>query len=253
MATVKAQIRAQNFINDLSNQIDYTLGSLNGVHLGYKKYLEKMGIKVTLLLGKYIDSVAKLEPERLHHVYEWNKVGVSTQRLFVITPVYTAVTGNSYSTGAALFSSVFTLSTSILKSRGSKVPFREKAYYMENNIEVTIRPKRADGLLRYYDEELGEQFDSGWVTSYQSIVQEPGGPKVYRQFDATLKQFFTVYLSQSKMLDSGFFKKPFSKSYSRDLKGQVIKKGARSRSAKAVGIKTGSNWLIGAGDLIVEE
>ena len=37
--------------------------------------------------GQYMDSLARTKPKSLHHVYEWNKVGNKTARLFELNIV----------------------------------------------------------------------------------------------------------------------------------------------------------------------
>jgi hypothetical protein len=80
----------------------------------------------------YIDAIARSQPQRFHHVYEWGKVGSNRSRLFVAEEKADSKRGQI---------------TLKFKDSSSKVPgsrqyiFRKKAYIMENQIPVTIKPK----------------------------------------------------------------------------------------------------------------
>lgn len=231
MPKINVLVDPKPFQKDMNFLIEYTLGTLKGIEDGKGAFLQQMGPKIATILGQYIDKMAEMEPETLHHVYEWNQVGNSKKRLFKIIPVYTKA--------GLTFSSVFTQSQTKQKSRGSKVPFREKAFIMENGIKLDIYPNKAP-YLKYFDKNLGE-----WVTSYHSRVENPGGDYVAGSFGSNFKTFFITYLSQSKLLQSGMMVRPFSRAYQKNLN-----KGMKRRGGKLAGIETGYKWMIGAADVV---
>jgi hypothetical protein len=238
MPRIHVLVDPKPFKRDMQNLIDYTLGTLEGVQKGKYQYMQKMGVKVAAILEEYMDSVAKMEPDTMHHVYEWDKVGQKTARLFKIVPTYTKE--------GMTFSSIFTQSKSLQKSRGSKIPFRDKAFIMENGIRVDIYP-RGELLLRYYDEKVG------WTTSYHSRVENPGGTEVVGRFGSNFRTFFATYLSQSKLLETGMLVKPFSKAYAKNYRGQALQKGKVRSGGRLKGIETGYKWMIGAADVVEVE
>jgi hypothetical protein len=110
---------------------------------------------------------------------------------------------------------------------------------MENGIKLDIYPNK-EPYLKYYDEQL-----EGWVTSYHSRVNNPGGTYVVGSFGRNFKTFFGVYLSQSKLMQSGMLVKPFSRSFSKGLH-----KGMKRRGGRLAGIETGYRWIVGAADIM---
>lgn len=222
------------FQKDMHFFIEYTLGTLQGLEDGKDAYMQQMGPKIATILGNYIDTMAKMEPETLHHVYEWDRVGMVSARLFKIIPVYTKA--------GMTFSSVFTQSKTLQKRRGSTVPFRDKAYIMENGISLDIYPNK-EPYLKYYDEKL-----EGWVTSYHSRVENPGGNYVVGSFGSNFRTFFVTYLSQSRLMQSGMLVKPFSKAFQKG-----VRKGMKRRGGRLAGIETGYRWIVGAADIVEAE
>ena len=234
MPRVTTFIDSKPFEKDLHFLIQYTLGALKGVEDGKEEFLKQMGPKIATILGQYIDAMAKMEPESLHHVYEWEKTGMPAARLFKIVPTYTKA--------GLTFSSVFKQSKTVQVSRGSTVPFRDKAFIMENGIRLDIYPN-TEPYLKYYDEDL-----QGWVTSYHSRVENPGGNYVVGSFGSNFRTFFATYLSQSRLMQSGMMVKPFSKAYQKGLR-----RGMKRRGGRLAGIETGYRWIVGAADIVEAE
>jgi hypothetical protein len=230
MPKVKVYTDPKPFEKDMHFFIEYTLGTLKGIEDGKDEFLKQMGPKIAAIVGQYIDTMAKMDPESLHHVYEWDKTGMTSARLFKIVPTYTKA--------GLTFSSVFTQSKTVQTRRGSKVPFRDKAFIMENGITLDIYPNK-EPYLKYYDEKL-----DGWVTSYHSRVENPGGNYVVGSFGSNFRTFFATYLSQSRLMQSGMMVKPFSKAYQRGLRA-----GMKRRGGRLAGIETGYRWIVGAADI----
>lgn len=234
MPKVQVYVDPKPLERDMHFFIEYTLGTLKGIEDGKEVFLREMGPKIAEIFGQYVDKIAQMEPETLHHVYEWEKVGMRSARLFKIIPTYTKA--------GLTFSSVFTQSKTVQKRRGSKEPFRDKAFIMENGITLDIYPKN-EPQLKYFDEKLGE-----WVTSYHSRVENPGGNYVVGSFGTNFRTFFGVYLSQSKLMQSGMMVKPFSRAFS-----QGLRKGMKRRGGRLAGIETGYRWIVGAADVVEAE
>ena len=217
-------INSAAFNRDMDNIINYAIGYLEGVKAGKKTFLDSLGASAIETLKQYIDANARMSPEMLHHVYEWNQIGSPTARLFDIT--YTVS-----NLGLSLKSS-FSQSSSI--KDGSRVPFYDKARIMENGIPVTIRPKAAKALAFEVD---GEQvFTKGSVE-----IDNPGGTAVEGGFEKAFDSFFNNYFSQSFLRSSGI---------AQYLESPTLFKknlAAGKRGGKPVGYNTGFRWIANAG------
>lgn len=217
-------INSASFNRDMDNIINYAIGYLEGVKAGKKTFLDSLGASAIEVLKQYIDTNARMSPEMLHHVYEWNQVGSPAARLFDIT--YTVS-----NLGLSLKSS-FSQSSSI--KDGSRVPFYDKARIMENGIPVTIRPKAAQALAFEVD---GQKV----FTKNPVDVDKPGGAGVEGGFEKAFDSFFNNYFSQSFLRSSGI---------SQYLENPVMFKknlAAGKRSGKTVGFDTGFRWIANAG------
>ena len=131
---------------------------------------------------KYLDSTARLDPDSLHHVYEWGQTGVDKARLFRIE----AFTGRQ----SIRFVTEFMQSTST--SPSANEPFVDKASVMEAGTTVTITPRSGDVLA--FQGEDGEMV----FTSEEVTVTNPGG-NVAGQFAAAARDFFTNYLDKGML------------------------------------------------------
>lgn len=217
-------INSAAFNRDMDNIINYAIGYLEGVKAGKKTFLDSLGASAIETLKQYIDANARMSPEMLHHVYEWNQVGSPAARLFDIT--YTVS-----NLGLSLKSS-FSQSSSI--KNGSKVPFYDKARIMENGIPVTIRPRAASVLAFEVD---GEQV----FTKSPVEIDNPGGTAVEGGFEKAFDSFFNNYFSQSFLRSSGI---------AQYLESPTLFKknlAAGKRGGKTVGYNTGFRWIANAG------
>lgn len=221
---MKAVFDSKSFKKDMDNIMNYSIGFLDGVHRGKNALLNNIGASTIDVLKDFIDSSARVNPEVLHHVYEWNRVGSPSARLYDIN--YT-VSGLGLS-----IKSSFSQSTSI--KAGSKVPFYNKASIIENGIPVVIKPSRAKALR--FEQDGQEVFTKSPVT-----VENPGGTAAERGFEKTFDIFFNRYFSQAFLKTSGIGK------YLSDP--EVYKKNlaAGKRGGRATGISTGYRWVANAG------
>lgn len=212
------------FEKEMRNVVEYSTGFLTGVQKGKTKFLERVGELTIDALKEFIDSMARVDTEALHHVYEWNQTGSPNARLFDIT--YT-VSGLGLS-----IRSTFRQSTSV--KQGSNVPFYDKASIMENGIPVRIVPTKK--VLVFKDDNGEDVFTRNPVT-----VQNPGGDAVkgsYQQvFDTFINQYFTqAFLRSSGILD-----------YIKNVSLYKKNLPAGKAMGKTKGVDVGYRWITNIG------
>lgn len=204
----------------MTNLIEYSRGYIEGAEKGKSKFLTEMGAMTIEVAKEFIDTNARLDPQRLHHVYEWYLTGSPEARLYDIN--YTV------GTNSIVFTYEFKQSQSV--SRGSTTPFYNKAEVMESGIPVTIKPKKASVLA--FDVNGETVFRPGPI-----VVDNPGGA-VGGQFEKVLDTFFNQYFKQSFLQISGLaYNLESPKEFHRNL---------RKRAGRSEGIKAGYNWIVGA-------
>jgi len=146
--------------------------------------------------GQYVDAQARLKPKSLHHVYEWNKVGNPSFRLFDLHLIDTG--GLSFRVGRD-----FKVSKSSVPSKNKKQKkryvFENKASIMEEGMPVVIRPRSAERLVFELD---GRVVFMPKGTSV--IVKRPGGKSATNQFSLSFGRFFGGQLVNSSIKASGF-------------------------------------------------
>jgi hypothetical protein len=215
---------SKQFKKDMNNVINYSIGFLDGVHKGKTVLFKTMGMQTVEVMKEFIDSNARVNPDMLHHIYEWHLTGSPDARLYDIS--YTV------SNLGLSFKSSFSQSTSI--KNGSRTPFYNKARIMEEGIPVTIRPRVAQTLAF---EDNGETvFTKGPVQ-----ILNPGGTEVEGGFEKVFDMFFNRYFSQAFLRTSGI---------ARYLENpQVYKKNmpAGKKLGRSKGLSTGYRWIANAG------
>ena len=221
---MRAVFNSNQFKKEMNNIVNYSVGFLEGAQKGKTVFLKTMGLETVELMKEFIDSNARVNPEMLHHIYEWYQTGSPSARLYNI----------SYTTSnlGLSFRSSFSQSTSI--KNGSKVPFYNKARIMEEGIPVTIRAKSAQVLA--FDDNGETVFTAGPVR-----VSNPGGTEVQGGFEKVFDMFFNRYFSQAFLRVSGVAK------YLENP--QVYKKNmqAGKKMGKTKGLSTGYRWIANAG------
>lgn len=221
---MKVIIDDKQFMKEMNNIIAYAGGFVDGAIMATPKLLKNLGTELKVLIGEYIDSSARMDPESLHHVYEWYQTGSPDARLFDISYV---VTGKGLS-----INSTFTQSTSV--RNGSTVPFYDKARMMEAGVSVTVKPRNSQVLA--FDADGQTVFTPNAVT-----INNPGGRSVENSFEKNFKSFFQQYLSQTMLDISGI---------SKDIKNPIgFKKNLNSgkNGGRAVGLRVGNDWIAKAG------
>ena len=169
-----------DFNKEMKKAIDYSTGFANGAEQNEQYFNNQLAEIIKEAFYKYVDSVARLEPDRLHHIYEWEQSGVDTARLFRIE----AFSGRQ----SIRFVTEFMQSTST--SPSANEPFVDKASVMEAGTMITITP-RGDGPLAFEGDDGEMVFTNSEVT-----IENPGG-NVAGQFAAVAREFFENYLDQA--------------------------------------------------------
>lgn len=215
---------SKSFRKDMNNIMNYSVGFLEGAQRGKNALLHVLGVETIELLKEFIDSSARVNPEVLHHVYEWNSIGSPSARLYDLSYTVSGL-------GLSIRSS-FKQSTTI--KAGSRVPFYDKANIVENGIPVTIRPTKAKALR--FEQDGEEIFTKSPVT-----VDNPGGTAAEKGFEKTLDIFFNKYFTQAFLKTSGIGKYLSNP--------EVYKKNlsAGRKGGKTKGIETGYRWIANAG------
>lgn len=189
----------------LNNTVNYSRSYLREIATGQARFNSQVAVYVKEVLYKYIDSQARLYPERLAHVYEPGFVGAPGQRLFTL---------NTHSTiDSITFTARFNASTIATQPGG--IPFEQRAEMMEDDISVTVAPKNGKVLVF---EDNGETV----FTTKAITIDHPGGPKAAGAFKETIGSFFNQYLTNIVMQPI-FTKLAHSKAY-----GEHFAEGTRS-------------------------
>jgi hypothetical protein len=220
---MRVSLDTKLFNKQLNNIINYSTGFLDGVQNGKKVFLNNLGDGTIQALGQYIDVNAKMNPQALHHVYEWYQSGGPGSRLFDLDYKVSNL-------GLSVKSS-FRQSSSI--SDESSEPFYDKARVMELGIPMTIRPRTAKVLSFEID---GEQV----FTSNPVRIDNPGGANVEGSYERVFDEFFRNYFTQAFLRASGVFdyiEKPvaYKKDFSRG-----------SKEGRSRGLSTGYTWIANA-------
>lgn len=221
---MRLKINNVQFQKDMNNIIQYSQGFLDGTKAGKIQFFRNLGAEIKNILEEFIDSNASVDPQTLHHMYEWNQVGQASGRLFNINAV-----SNGYGVN---FTASFNQSQTI--KDGSRVPFYDKAKIIEFGIPVVIEAKTSNVLAF---EDNGETvFTPGPIN-----VTNPGGVAAQGGFEKTFNMFFSRYLSQAFLRSTGiaaYLEKPM-------LYKSNLPQG--KRTGRSAGYKTGYRWIASAG------
>lgn len=219
---MRVSLQTNDFEKQIMNIAKYSIGFIEGIHRGKKVFLDNMGKGVIQTLNRYIDVEAKSNPQALHHVYEWYRVGSPDARLFDI----------NYTVSNAGLSLNSTFKQSQTLSDDGTVPFYNKAKIMENGIPVLIKPKRTALRFTAGGQEI--------FTRKAVNVRNPGGDFVEGSFERTFDEFMRNYFTQGFLRASGlldYLSKP-----------TIYKKNiaAGSKRGKDFGVSTGFKWITNA-------
>lgn len=202
----------------LRNSINYSQGFLDGIEMSRLSYMRFLGGFIVEALEKYIDSRARTNPSRLHHVYEPGQVGLKSARLFKMS----ADAGKT----TIRFYGKFIESSGTPNNGGD--PFINRAQIMENGIGITISPKNSNVLA----------FDVAGETVFSAssiYIAHPGGDGVAGSFGSTVEDFFENYLT-SAILEPAM-------SSLRNPKEFYENFSAGSRGGRPVGVAAGRKYF----------
>ena len=157
--------------------------------------------------GNYIDAKARSNPKSLHHVYEWNKVGQETSRLFKLKKI-----GSEDLSIKLTYEFKLSKTNVPSKSKSKRYVFAKKASMMESGVPVVISP-RASGRLVFEINGYTVFMPKGASVT----VRRPGGAKSTNQFKLAYSQFFTGNLVNLSIKKSGF-QKIFNSSLSKSMR-----------------------------------
>lgn len=217
---IVAKFEDDRFYKEMNNILDYAAGFLEGARYGKTKFLDSLGRNTVEELKEFIDANARMDPEALHHVYEWYRVGSPEARLFEIE--------HTVSNLGLSIKSNFTQSSSI--KEGSSEPFYNKAAIMESGAKVRISPKTSNMLVFEVDGKTV-------FTPNEVVVDNPGGDRTTGAYEQVFDLFMNKYFSQSYLMSSGIsarIKRP-------EIFKSNLKAGARG--GKSVGFATGYRWI----------
>lgn len=223
---ITATVDILSLEKDFASIIGYSEGFLKGVESGKGNFLKNLGSTVLEIAYEFIDSNAKVDPSKLHHVYEWYKTGSPAARLYDISFISDEV--------KISFKSTFKRSQSM--QDGSNIPFWNKAEVMETGAPVTVKPRGQNPLV----------FQDGGDTIFTKApvtIENPGGIDVQGSYKEVFNLFFDKYLTQSFLRSSGIINYI---EYPKDFKTglAMAKSGGSSK-----GFDTGYKWISKAGTL----
>ena len=219
---MKLYFDSKQFEKEMKNIVEYSVGFLNGIQEGKTKFFSNLAQGTIEQLKQFVDSMARIDPEILHHVYEWGMTGSPAARLFDL----------NYSVKGSGLSINSTFRQSISVKDGSKVPFYDKARIMEFGIPVTINPRR---VLVF--EDNGETI----FTKQPVTITNPGGELTTGSFERVLDMFINQYFSQSFLNASGIMDKI------QDLSIYKKNLATGAKLGKGYGKKIGYSWIARAG------
>lgn len=219
---ISVKVNNKKFAKDMNNLMGYSIGFITGIKRGQGLFLKSFGATVVEAMKQYVDSNARVSPQLLHHMYEWNETGSPGARLFDIKYSVTGV-------GLSIDSS-FKQSKSI--KSGSQVPFYDKARIMEQGVPVTITPKNKVLAFTIDGEDV--------FTSKPVIVDNPGG-NVKGEYERVFNSFFSMYFKQSFLASTGilqYLENPvdFARNFSKGKRGGY-----------SLGLEVGKQWIAKAG------
>jgi hypothetical protein len=206
----------------LNNLVAYSNGFITESKAKQGYVASKMADLSITGFYEFLDTMARMHPGMLHHVYEWGQVGDPAGRLYDLKKV---LTGNSAEISADFLQSNST-------PEGGNEPFFNKAEIMEDGVSVVINEVQAKALFFQVDGE--EFFRSGPI-----FIANPGGAAVRGSFVTFFEQFYNeyferVYLESIKFYDS--FRNP--QQFSRNFRSAM-----KSGNAGAIGRRTALSWI----------
>lgn len=186
-------------VAQISAFLYYQANVINGFrsNAGFQKlFRDTIFNQVQKDFGEFVDAQARVKPKSLHHVYEWNKTGIPSARLFKLNTIGSS--GLSFSIKYAFLPSKSAVPSKNKKQRRRYV-FKDKASVMEIGLPVVISPKSAERLVFEINGMAVFMPKGASVT-----VKNPGGKAARNQFGLMYGRFFSSELVGSSIRNSGF-------------------------------------------------
>lgn len=219
---ISVNFNTKKMTKTINNIINYSDGYIEESKKNEKKIANKMAKISITTFYQYLDGLARLHPEMLHHVYEWDQVGSQSGRLYELK---TIAIGRGVGVGAE-----FLDSTSI--KEGSSEPFYDKASIMEYGETVTVTEKEAQSL--FFEIDGIEYFRKGPIT-----IANPGGEAVRGSFVRAFNEFYSNYFSEVYLRSIGFYKQlQEGKEYRKN-----IRIASKSTNPRTLGKNSAMQWV----------
>ena len=177
--TLRVRMDVKDFNRVMNNFIDYTDGFARETEAKSEFIANKLGKSSVAEFYRYLDSLASVNPELLHHIYEWGETGNPTQRLYELK----SMANKSSARIVADFLESYSVSDS------SKEPLIDKARIMEEGIPLVIDNVNAKAL--FFEVGGQEIFAVGPI-----YIPNPGGGQTRGQFKLQFEEFYNNYFTQ---------------------------------------------------------
>ena len=228
---ITARIKGDNVIKMLKNTVEYSGAFMTELKRNQDYLNAKVGEESIDAFYEYLDSLARLHPGMLHHVYEWGQLGDPMGRLFDLT-----MSANQTS---AVITADFLESS--IPSPTSSEPFYDKAQIMEDGQTVTINQVDAKALFFEIDGE--EFFRSGPI-----VIANPGGQATRGSFIQAFNEFYGSYFTEVHLKAIRFYQyfanpKAFETYFASATKGGAASKGRKAALSWIMNAPGGSNGL----------
>jgi hypothetical protein len=187
---LKTVIDLKDFNKKMNNLVEYDTGFLNELEKSEYK-LNSIVANISIVgFYEFLDSMARIHPDMLHHVYEWDMVGYPNGRLYKLKKTKT---GNKVAINYSF------LKSKKLSGEYSQEPFYNKAEVMEMGFPVTINEKNSQALFfKYGDTEV---FAHGPIR-----IPNPGGPNVRGSFLKYYSLFYNKYFEDVYLKSINFYR-----------------------------------------------
>jgi hypothetical protein len=185
--------------------------------------------------GDYMDARSRTSPKSFHHVYEWNSVGVKTQRLFRLIRTKSGKNGMRFSYHFINSKKVAPIDPILGPKNPNPITgrfvrksavFRNKAFIMEEGRDVRVRPKNG----RYIAFVSPNSPRGIAFSSKEVIIKNPGGKQVRYALAQSFQGWFSSGAGTKYLKASGAMDKP-GKVYKRA--GTRLPTSLRKASVKA--------------------
>lgn len=187
---MKVKYDLSDFNKKMKNMAQYGIGFATEAKRSEGKLARKLGEASIDGFYDFLDAMARMHPEMLHHVYEWDRVGNPGARLYEVK-----------TTGAS--ARAITINADFLPSRSTSdqysTPFVNKAEVMELGLPVVIERVNAQSL--FFTQDGQEFFRMGPI-----VIENPGGEAVRGSFLRFFEMFYNRYFEDIYLNSINFYK-----------------------------------------------